>query len=149
MQRAIELDPHDAVSHYWLAVCVHSVGNCSEALRHYERALKINPNLIVARKKYARCFKDCAAYEEAVAAFQALLEIENDTEDLHLLGFTHHLAGRYELAIATFAQVLRAKPCVSDALVCCFFCPSLLCCPLAMQLSPATHHPTTMDAGSD
>jgi Tfp pilus assembly protein PilF len=43
-QHVVQLEPSSALAHYNLAVCLHRLGQLSDAVVHYKEALRIDPN---------------------------------------------------------------------------------------------------------
>ena len=53
-ERAVELDDQAAETHTSLAFVSEGTWNWSEAEKHYQRAIEINPNYSTAQMRYAR-----------------------------------------------------------------------------------------------
>ena len=116
-QRAAELLPGEADSHYNLGVALKSCGQLSEAAASYRRALKINPDYAEAHGNLGNVLKDLGQLDHAVASYQRAVEIKPDFAEAHNnLGSALKALGQLGDAEASFHRAVRIKPDYVEAL---------------------------------
>jgi len=106
-QRALELEPENAVAMYTLGRCEEAAGKAEQALKYYEQALKAAPNYADAHAAASRLFAAAGdqdkADEHAQAAERGGAPILNDPIYRTLLKHGYHLESVLREAL-TLAQ---------------------------------------------
>ena len=91
-------------------VLVHE-GKVSDAIGHYEQALRIKPDYAEAHSNLGNALEQAGKIGEAIAHYEQALRIKPDFAEAHNnLGSALYLAGKSEEAIAQYEQTLRLKP---------------------------------------
>jgi TolB-like protein/DNA-binding winged helix-turn-helix (wHTH) protein/Tfp pilus assembly protein PilF len=112
-EKAIELDPELAEAHTSLgAIHVLHDWDWSGAEREFQRAIELNPNCAQAHHWYGNLLLGPEGrHNEAIAELQRAQELD----PLSLIiradtGFAYYLAGRYDLALQAYQNVVAADP---------------------------------------
>jgi len=115
-QKAIEYDPNYAGAHVLLATLQYFNGEAQEALRLLTRAIALNPNHPYNYSFHlGQAHYILGGYDEAIAAFERVLESNPATERAHLwLAAAYAQVGRGDDAEWEMEQVLSADPDVSE-----------------------------------
>ncbi len=86
-------------------------GNISLAIKNYQRALAINPNLAIAHERIAAIYQLQRNGMEAIASFSKAIQLDPQSLDAQLgIGNAYQQMGWTELAIAHFQQALELAP---------------------------------------
>src|ERR1700730_7317859 len=75
-QRAIQLSPDDAETHYYLGTALHDGGDVAGAMACYQRALELRPAYTAAIVDLADLLQHSGRFVEAAAGYRCALEIE-------------------------------------------------------------------------
>jgi tetratricopeptide (TPR) repeat protein len=103
--------PDKARPHTNLGVALWQRGKNEEAMKHYSKALHIDPNYIDAHNNLGIILRRQGRLEEAVTHFSAVLRIDPDYREAHNnLGNTFAGLGRYDKAINHYKEALRIDP---------------------------------------
>lgn len=93
------------------AVSFHTEKKYTDAIRLYEKILKINPNDGFVLKQLADIYKIEKEYAKAITTYKRALVIEpQDTATLSSLAWTYYTSLAYHDAISTFDQVIKLSP---------------------------------------
>jgi adenylate cyclase len=111
-ERAVALDPNSASAHIWISIALRYAGRHEEAVRHSEKALRLNP---IPPSTYFRtlgaAYNFAGRYEDGITAFKkALNRSPNDLLSHVGLAQAYSLAGRMEEAHAEAEKVLKINP---------------------------------------
>ena len=88
-----------------------AIESFKEALKHTSKVVQARHNLIAAYTTYAQDLDSHAQYDAAIKQLRLALSIAPAQENLRLsLGRVYQNAGKFNLAQAQFAQVLRDQP---------------------------------------
>jgi protein O-GlcNAc transferase len=111
LQRAAQLLPEDAVTHYNLGHAWKDIGRLDEAMASYRRALDVNPNLAEAYNNLGGIYSMLWQLDEAIACYRRALEIRPDFAGTYFnLGSALKDAGRIEQAISWYQRALALEP---------------------------------------
>src|SRR5438067_12401486 len=105
--RIVELSPNDADAWEHLGTWRALQGNTNDAIAAYNRSLELDPDRITARFSLAETYLEAERFEEAMNAYQALVQQgeELQSDDLAAayagLADTYNSLERYDDAIAT------------------------------------------------
>lgn len=116
LTRALELNPLLDAAYNNRANCYAAVGDSAAALRDYEIALDLNPGNLNARINQGITFRDIGIYELAVENFDIALVIGRKLKARIYgeRGFTYHLWGDWNYAIADYKRSLALLPSSSS-----------------------------------
>ncbi len=100
-RRSIELNPGYATSHHWLALdYLASLGRFEEAESELDLARQLDPLSLIIQEGRPYLLMLQRRYDEALAAFQALAELESSFYKAYTsMGRTYSLMGRYDEAV--------------------------------------------------
>ena len=118
--RAVDLDPEETFAHEALGQVAVSRRETDEALRHYQAALDLNPNLATAlcNLGWALILGGCS--EQALACFQRSRALRTSPRDpwiaFDLAGTAaaHYFAGRYSEAVKWAQQSAQVRSGLPD-----------------------------------
>ncbi len=115
---AIRVNPDSLVAHNALAFLASQRGEIDEAMRGYDRVLRIRGNDPVAHYNVANRLLAMNRLEEAIGHYRASLEAFDGNARVHNnLAVALYRAGRPEESLAHFAQAVRINPRYVEARV--------------------------------
>ncbi len=83
--RAIELEPNNAVIHGYRGLALQDAGRSDEAIEEFRFVLKVNPDNIVMHRNLGSLLERQGKIDEAIESYRAALQIEPDNEGLRQL----------------------------------------------------------------
>jgi tetratricopeptide (TPR) repeat protein len=99
-----------------LGMQLQRLGQVQEAIRHYEQALRLYPDLADAHNNLGIALAEMGKIEQAIAHYEQALRIRPDFAEAHYnLGAALEKAGRVLEAISHYEQALRIKPAFFEA----------------------------------
>ncbi len=102
--------PQDAAAHQRLGNLYRDLGRNSDALRHFDAALATGASLPELATARAGTLAALERWEEAAAAFQALIATEpQNAQWLHELGLVRLHQGKLEAAATAFEHAIRLR----------------------------------------
>src|SRR5437867_6638937 len=112
---AVAIDPGSAVGQYSRGLVLAQQGKLTEAMEHYQTALRINPDYADAHNNVGAVLADQGRLAEAIEHYREALRLKPDYADAHY-NWGNALAqqGKPAEAIEHYRQALRIKP--DDAL---------------------------------
>ncbi len=112
-----KLDTRDlATAHFNLAVVLKGVGKSSEAIGHFEKALRIRPDSAEAHFNLGVVLQHTGKLPEAIGHYEDAVRIKPDYADAHMnLGSILQQTGKLPEAIGHYEQAVRIKPDYADA----------------------------------
>jgi Tfp pilus assembly protein PilF len=111
LTRTITVTERNAQAHTVLASEFTARGQLDRAIAHYDEAVRIDPDSIVARVNLAGCLGQQGRLEEAAAGYEeAWRRSPADPDILTNLGIVMTRQKRYEEAVMRFAEALRIAP---------------------------------------
>jgi len=111
LQPVVEQRPEDIQAVFYLAVAEAALGESSEALKHFEKALELDPAFVDASLNLSALHLDLEQYDEAVAAAnQGLRHAPQDVALLQNKGLALAYGGQSEEAVEVMRQVVAKKP---------------------------------------
>jgi len=103
LNKAIELDPKNAMAYGKLGVAYINQGNYQEALSSLSKAIERDPKLASAYGNRGSAYNELGRYEEAFADFNAALERDPKLASAYNnRGLTFYHTGNYQKAMADF-----------------------------------------------
>lgn len=106
LQTAIELDPHSATAHYAWARVLADTGHFDAALAHARETTQGDPLSPYNRKRMAYVLYLAGRYDEAIAGYKDLIELEPDfIQSQRELGLVYQEKSMFEAALAQFQRV--------------------------------------------
>jgi serine/threonine-protein kinase len=105
-RRALELDPGYATAHHWFAIDIlAALGRFEEAHEEIESARRLDPLSLIIAEGHAYLFTLARRYDEAVAGFRGLLDLDPSYYKAYSsLGRAHVQQGRYDEAVTAFEK---------------------------------------------
>jgi Flp pilus assembly protein TadD len=116
-QRALELEPNDAVAHYDLGLALARTGKFEDAIRHLERALELEPSegnrraLVSAHVDHGVELTKSGDDRGAIAAYRAALIVDDTNANAHRnLALALERTGDRAAAITEARRALELAP---------------------------------------
>lgn len=101
----------DPLLHYNLANELREQGRLDDAVRHYEEAIRFDPNYLAARTNLGPILAKQGRIDEAIAHYAAVLRLKPDLAETHNnLGMLLGEQGKISEAIVHFEEAVRLKP---------------------------------------
>lgn len=111
LKRAVKIFNGSAEAFTHLGVALAERGLAQQAIIEFDRALKLNPDLIVAHYNRARALSACGARTSAISGYEKLLELVPAHADaLNNLASCHLQMRSYGKAAETFASLRALNP---------------------------------------
>ena len=105
-----------AYTEFYIGLTFQEKGEYEEAIKHYDKAIHINPQDAAAYNNRGLAKGRLGRYEDAIADYNEVLRINPQlAEAYYNRGFAKFRLDRYEDAIADFDQALRINPQLADA----------------------------------
>ncbi len=102
--------------HLQAAIAVKSAGEPERALKHYLRALEIDPDHPTANLLVGDTLQSRGAFEQAIEHYRRALRTQPDFVDAHVnLGVALFALDRLEAAVVHYAEALRLEPDLAEA----------------------------------
>jgi tetratricopeptide (TPR) repeat protein len=103
--KALELDDTLAEAHVALGYAAFFDWDWPSAEREFKRAIELNPNSALSRRRYAECLKTRLRFNESIAEAQRAQELDPLSPDnVSELGNAYFIAGQYDESIAQFQR---------------------------------------------
>lgn len=116
LQKAAELSPEDANSHYNLSITLQKVGKLAEAEESCNKALSIRPDYAEVYRILGSIYENQGDLTKAEAHWRCAVEIKPDFEGAHSdLGVILEKQGRLAEAEASYRRALEIKPDFTEA----------------------------------
>ena len=110
LDQAIKLDPNDAIAWYQRGL-LEQAANPDEALRSFERAAVLKPNLAALQTSFGLLLQRRGDVERAVTAFSKVVELSpSDPEAHNNLALALVQQGGADAAIKEFQRALQLRP---------------------------------------
>ena len=114
IQKAIEIDPNDAVAHAYYAEILVDSGlfeNLEKAAEESRIAIGLNPNLLETRRARGYILEATGNYEEAIREYEAAIAINSNISTLYIeLGRNYRFLQAYDKAITAFTRANTLNP---------------------------------------
>jgi tetratricopeptide (TPR) repeat protein len=102
-KHAVEINPNDAESHYYLGTAYHNRGRYQDAIAAYKKAIRIKPDYAEAHRDLGIAYGNLGHYQEAVEALKEAIRIEPDYVSAHYnLGSAYLLLGDKDSALEEY-----------------------------------------------
>ncbi len=109
--KALQIDPNNALAWYWKGYSFYELGNNEEAIKCYDKALQIEPIFLNALIAKANSFYELGNNEEAIKCYDKALQIDpNNALAWHLKGYSFYELGNNEEAIKCYDKALQIDP---------------------------------------
>lgn len=113
-QKAIELNPNNAVAHFWYGVMLTREGQTEQAHAELETAEQIDPTAPAVSRWLAMNDYLNRRYASAISYYRQTLELRPDDSDAALmLGLAYEEAHAYAAALQTFRHLERVCRCAT------------------------------------
>jgi uncharacterized protein (TIGR02996 family) len=111
LEAAVSESPNDAQAHFYLGVALQALGEATEAIGHYERALELEPGLGEARVNLTAALLDAGEADRALTVLDDALAADPKNGALLLnRGLALSQKGDATGAASAFEQALAARP---------------------------------------
>jgi len=119
-QRALEIQPDNAVTHNSLGKVLQQQGRVDEAITHFQRALDIQPDYAIAHNNLGTALLQRGQVDEAITHFQKALESQTHDATAQAaacnnLGNVFFQQGRVNEAIGEFQKAVEILPQFAQA----------------------------------
>jgi protein O-mannosyl-transferase len=108
--RALDVTTDNYLAHHNLGVALADEGRTTDAISHYEAALRIEPGFTNARKHLGFALLSEGKSDEAGREFREVLRVAPDAEAYFNLASALKQQGRRAEAIAEYTEALRIEP---------------------------------------
>jgi tetratricopeptide (TPR) repeat protein len=141
LEKMLGAYPKTAVAHNDLAVLCYQSGAKLKALRHYEEAVRLQPNNATFQKNLADFYYvEQGRIQDALKIYVQILELEPlDVETLFAVGKICGQLGQPEDAKAFFTRILDIEPWNREAADCLNLCRAVPSLPPAEQVTLEMH----------
>ena len=113
----MELEPNNPMVLQWRGVHLLAVGRSDEAVELHRRAVAIDPLAVLVRSQLCRALYLTKRYDEAIAASQALIQMDATHSAAHqYIGLSLGELGRHADAITALEQAVTLAPRNSERL---------------------------------
>ncbi len=107
-QKGIALNPNYPLLHHWRSLNLIAMGRMDDARAAMQRALELDPLLLVSNVNLGRIDYYEGRYDQAIKQYQRALELDKDFMRTHLrLGLAYVQQGRYHEALAEYNKALE------------------------------------------
>jgi tetratricopeptide (TPR) repeat protein len=114
-KRLADQNPQNPVYLNKLGIALHQQTALGQALKYYERAVKVDPSYADAQNNIGTIWYQRKKYGKAIKAYQKAIAIRSDMPVLYSnLGYAYFGDKKYEQAIAFFRQALTMDPHLFD-----------------------------------
>jgi len=114
--RAIEVTENNYIMHNNFGLALANRKRYEEAIKHFEKVLKINPGYIRAKANIAFVLRKQQKVDEAIEIYKELLEINPDWPEVHNdLGRAYAYKGMGDEAIKCYKEALRLRSDFAEA----------------------------------
>jgi tetratricopeptide (TPR) repeat protein len=110
--KAIQIDPNDAITWYNKGVALGRLGRDEEAIRSYDRAIQIDPNYGDAWDNKGIALTNLGRYDEAIKSFDRAIQLgtTNGAITWYNKGVALGRLNRYSEAIQYFDRAIQIDP---------------------------------------
>lgn len=116
LDRAIALDPDNAIIYNNRGVANKDAGRLDRALESYRKAIAIDPRFAVAHFNAANILGQLGRNEEALGHYAEAIRIDHEYSDAYNnRGILLSKLGRFEQAVAGFDAAIALRPKLADA----------------------------------
>jgi len=103
--------PLDARGHFLRGCSYHELGMYTEALKHYQDAVKLNPDFTEAFMNLGIVYYQLGKYSEAINAYEKALSLNPSSPSLYnKLGSAYIIRGNYTKALNSFKKATDIEP---------------------------------------
>jgi tetratricopeptide (TPR) repeat protein len=116
LERAVQLEPANALSHGKLGTALAGVGQIPQALEHLRLAVKLDPNYENAHNNLGTLLAATGATQDAIAEFERAISLRPDGANAHVNLATLLLqTGQPAKAVEHYEAVLKLQPQIVTA----------------------------------
>ncbi|WGK68225.1 tetratricopeptide repeat protein [Candidatus Haliotispira prima] len=114
--KAIELDPNNANTHYNRGISYYEQGNRELALAHFNKVIELDPKHANAYNSRGNLYKVQGKDKEALIDYNKAIELDpKHAEAYHNRGSLYDEQGNWELALADYNKAIELDPKHPDA----------------------------------
>jgi tetratricopeptide (TPR) repeat protein len=116
LDKAIELNPNDALAWTNRGKVLRNLGRYNEALEALDKAIELNPNDALAWNNRGAALHNLGRYDETLEAYDKAIELNpNYALARTNRGAILHSLGRYDEALESFDKAIELDPNYTDA----------------------------------
>lgn len=115
-QKAVQLDPENALTYNTLGAALYELSRYDEAEKVFRKAVDLDPEDAVAYTNLGMALIEMNQTDEAETAFRKSLELDNEDASVHIrLGMALSILQRFEEAVKAFRKSIKLNPEDSNA----------------------------------
>ena len=115
-QDNVTRNPDAWLAHNDLGVALNQAGKFSDAIGHFEQALRLKPDFAEAHNNLGNALFHLGHVQEAIGQYERALQLSPRSVSVHFnLGIALEQAGRAQDAITQYEQALQTKPDYAEA----------------------------------
>jgi TolB-like protein/DNA-binding winged helix-turn-helix (wHTH) protein/Flp pilus assembly protein TadD len=104
-QKGIALNPNQPLLHHWRSLCLLAMGRMDDARAEMQRALELDPLLLITNVNLGRIDYYQGRYDEAIKQYKRALELDENFMRTHLrLGLAYVQQRRFQEALAEYQR---------------------------------------------
>ena len=112
----LQVTKDNYLAHNNIGHAFQTAGNVGEAIKHYETAIKIKPDIALFHYNYGNALKSQGRLDEAISQYEQSLQIRPDYAQAHNnLGGAFHQAGKLDEAAAEFQRAVQLESDYAEA----------------------------------
>ncbi|MGC9326976.1 MAG: tetratricopeptide repeat protein, partial [Candidatus Hinthialibacter sp.] len=116
LQKAIQINPEDAVNHYILGVGLESMKDYEKATEAYGRAIQFKPDYTAAYFMLGNCYYRLKRYPEADAMYLKAAKLDPGYDYVYLnRSSALHSQGKLDEAIAETEKEIQHNPQIKES----------------------------------
>jgi tetratricopeptide (TPR) repeat protein/SAM-dependent methyltransferase len=115
ISRAIAVNNRVPDCHYNMAFALQALGRLSEAVVHYQHAVKLKPDYVEAHTNLGNALKELGRHGDAASAYERVINLKPSAEAYYNLANTLAQLGRSDEAVTSYRRALTLKPDLAEA----------------------------------
>jgi tetratricopeptide (TPR) repeat protein len=110
-EKAIELNPKDALAYRNMGIGYKNKGNYDQAIASYEKAIELNPKYALAYHNMGISYAKKGEYDKAISSYKKAIELNPKyTLAYYNMGNNYGNKGEYDKAIASYEKAISLNP---------------------------------------
>jgi len=111
LEETVKTDPYNALAYYRLGWVYAKEKNWRQAVKNFELACRLNPELPGARNNLGNIYFTLGNKQKAIENYKKAIAINPDMIDAHFnLGYCYYTVGKLKEAADEFKKVLELDP---------------------------------------
>ncbi|HQI71868.1 MAG TPA: tetratricopeptide repeat protein [Smithella sp.] len=110
-KRTLNVTNNNYVMHNLMGVALEKDGKTKEALQHFNDAIRLKPDYMLALINRGTAYYKLGSYQQAIDDYNQVIRLKPDYADAYNnRGLAYGKLGQYQQAIADFNEAIRLKP---------------------------------------